>query len=399
MPSLRILYIHQYFRTPAQGSSSRSWYFTRALADAGHRPVVITAHNEVDYKCVNFEGVEVHYLPVYYDNALSFRKRTAAFLKFVYRSIKLARKLPIPDLAYVLSTPLTTGLIGLFLKKTRRIPFIFDVADLWPRAPIEIGAIRNGHIRRWLYELEGLIYRNAESVVALSPAIKQDICSRFEELNVLMIPNMADLDFFGGREVESHPEGSHPFTIVYFGAAGLANHLEYMLDAAEACKLMSLPVSFWVIAEGGRLQHLKNLCARRDLLSYVSFYDYMAKQELTEKIAAADAVYISFKDLPVLETGSPNKFFDGLAAGKMIITNFQGWIGDLIKSENIGFSYPPGRPEQFAESLKPFIHDRERANECGVRARQLAARAFSRREHTSRFVSLVEKTCQSRSGR
>ncbi|MGB5927615.1 MAG: glycosyltransferase, partial [Cyclobacteriaceae bacterium] len=143
MTSLRILYIHQYFRTPEQGSSSRSWYFTRALAEAGHKPVVITAHNEPVYQEHTLKGVEVHYLPVPYDNAFGFLRRIRAFLRFSYKAIRLAGRLPAADLAYILSTPLTTGIIGLYLKRYRDIPYLFDVADLWPRAPVEIGAIRH----------------------------------------------------------------------------------------------------------------------------------------------------------------------------------------------------------------------------------------------------------------
>ncbi|MGB3181453.1 MAG: glycosyltransferase family 4 protein [Cyclobacteriaceae bacterium] len=390
MTSLRILYIHQYFRTPEQGSSSRSWYFTRALAEAGHKPVVITAHNEPVYQEHTLKGVEVHYLPVPYDNAFGFLRRIRAFLRFSYKAIRLAGRLPAADLAYILSTPLTTGIIGLYLKRYRDIPYLFDVADLWPRAPVEIGAIRHPFLINQLYWLEKKIYCKAEKVVALSPAIQDDILMRMPDLDVEMIPNMADLDFFGGDSSLKNEDG--PFIITYFGTAGVANHLEFLLDAAEATRDILPEVSYYIVAEGARLEAIKNESKRRGLTTVVKFVDYMPKKQLRKFLDRADAVYISFKDLPVLETGSPNKFFDGLAAGKMIITNFRGWIADLVRNENIGFSYSPRHPNEFVEKLGPYVADRSLAAKSGAKAAGLAGRSFSRKEHSGRFVKLIEET-------
>ena len=79
---MKILYVHQYFKTPQEGGSIRSYYLAKGLVDAGHQVTMITTHNET-YEVRNVDGIQVHYLPVNYDNKLGFFRRLFAFWKFV----------------------------------------------------------------------------------------------------------------------------------------------------------------------------------------------------------------------------------------------------------------------------------------------------------------------------
>ncbi|WP_332911049.1 glycosyltransferase [Algoriphagus boritolerans] len=115
---MKVIYIHQYFRTPDQGGAVRSYHLAKGLVNAGIDVEMITAHNFPDYDQRWIDGIRVHYLPVKYDQKYGFLKRIRAFWKFVLKARRLIKKLPRPDLLYITSTPLTTGLIGLWAKKT-----------------------------------------------------------------------------------------------------------------------------------------------------------------------------------------------------------------------------------------------------------------------------------------
>lgn len=145
---MRIIYIHQYFVTPEEGGAVRSYHLAKGMVDAGMDVELITTHPNSQYLQKEIEGIKVHYLPIPYDNNFGFLRRLRAFYAFVHQAKRLIKKLALPDLLYITSTPLTTGLIGLWAKRKLQLPFIFEVRDLWPEAPVQVGVIRNSLLDR-----------------------------------------------------------------------------------------------------------------------------------------------------------------------------------------------------------------------------------------------------------
>lgn len=325
----------------------------KGLVDQGHEVAMITAHNGAR-KTQNIEGISVHYLPISYANHYGFSKRIFAFLKFVVLAIQESKKIKKIDLSYVMTTPLTTGLIGLHLKKHRNIPFFFEVGDLWPEAPVKMGAIKNRWLKFALYKFEKRCYFEAKRVVALSPAIRNYIETASPLTKVYVIPNLAHCDYFEPKIYIRQNTVTNPLKIGYIGTFGKANNLEYLIAVAEKCATENLPISFHLMGEGAEERQLKKLSKN---LSNMKFHPFGSSKEVKALLEDMDAVYISFKNIRVLNTGSPNKFFDGLAAGKLIITNFRGWIKEVIEKNECGFYHTPLRPEQFIEKIKPYISD------------------------------------------
>src|SRR6185436_7488531 len=103
-----------------------------------------------------------------YDNSFNFLKRSISFMRYVKGVIGIGSKFRDVKICYAISTPLTVGVAALWLKRRWNIPYIFEVGDLWPDAPIQLGYIKNYFSKAALYRLEKVIYKNAEAVVALS---------------------------------------------------------------------------------------------------------------------------------------------------------------------------------------------------------------------------------------
>lgn len=390
---MKILYIHQYFKTYAEGGSSRSYYLAKALVEQGHQVVMITSHNKPGYKKVNVEGIIVHYLPVFYDNTLGFTGRIFSFLRFVLQACRLALSIKNIQLCYATSTPLTIGVIALVLKKLRGIPYYFEVRDLWPQAPIEMGVIRNGLIKKALYGLEKLIYRQARKIIALSPGMAHDIAEKIaDSRKIYVIPNMADCEFFNGEDIFQPPQkqaaGQAVFSISYFGAVGKVNKLSYLVETARFFQEKQLTnIRFQVIGKGSEYNHIQNL-AHSYQLTNINFLPHTDKYQLREKLATTDAVYISFAQKPVMETSSPNKFFDALAAGKLCIVNTEGWVREAIEEAGCGFYADPEQPEVFYRKLLPYLASKRKLKEAKAASRHLAETQFSRKLLTKLFLSL-----------
>ncbi len=365
---MNILFIHQYFKTPKQGGGIRSYLLAKELVKEGHHVSVVTTSNSGRKKHVSIDGISVFYLPIPYFQSFGYQKRIITFVKFAFQSFWKAKNYDF-DVAYVITTPLTTGLTALMIKLFLKKKYIFEVGDLWPEVPVQMGVIDNHIIKSLLYQFEKLVYRQAHQIIALSPDI-HDYIARKTTNPVLTLPNLAQTDVF-------HPSSCSErdtFIISYIGAAGRANHLEFLIDVAAACLQQHPNIQFQIASTGSELTRIQSMA--KDLEN-VKFLAYGDKEKVSEYLKVANAIYISFAEVDALSTGSPNKLFDGLSAGKLIITNFNGWIDKLLQENRCGFSYNPNDPQEFIRKIKPFCNDDVLLKEYQQNARRLAEQRFS----------------------
>lgn len=379
----KIIYIHQYFKTPDEGGAIRSYYVAKGMVDRGMDVAVITSHNKANYEQKNVGGIQVHYLPIPYSNDFSFTRRYVAFFNFVLAAINHSNKLQKPDLCYATSTPLTVGIIAVWWKWTRQLPYIFEVRDLWPEAPIQLGIIKSSLLKYLTIKLEKTIYKHAKKVIVLSPGIEKGVRDKINKVNTCMIPNMADIDFF--QKTLPNTQTNKNFTIGYFGTFGMANNLEYILDVAKACQIAKLTVSFNLIGEGARKEEIVKRAVEMKLEN-VDFFAQKSSMDIRAFLRRTDACFTSFLKTPVLETNSPNKFFDGLAAGKLSIVNTAGWLKELVEHNKCGFYIDPATPEKFPLLIEPFIRDKKLLKLYQKNALHLGKTRFSRKK-------LVQEVC------
>jgi glycosyltransferase involved in cell wall biosynthesis len=147
-------------------------------------------------------------------------------------------------------------------------------------------------------------------------------------------------------------------------------------------------VHFILCGEGRFLDHLKQLCLRYKLNNF-TFLPFQNREGVRDVMNVTDAVFVSYLPKPVLETGSPNKYFDGLAAGKLIVVNFGGWIREEIEQNQCGVFVDPLKPVDFIEKIRPFIKDKEALEKCKSASRQVALQSYSRAELGLRLVNII----------
>jgi glycosyltransferase involved in cell wall biosynthesis len=390
---VKVLLLHQHFNTPANGGAIRSYYLAKALVDCGVGVVVITGYNGLTYKFENVEGIEIHYVPIPYHNRFGFWKRCISFLKYNFAVARLAGKIQDISICYAISVPLTIGLAAYWIKLQYKVKYIFEVGDLWPEAPIQMRFVKNYFFKEFLYGLEKFIYRNASSVVGLSVMIKEVIEKKVPGKTVHLIPNMADIDFY-------RPETKDPgllqkfgvkdkFVVSYIGAIGLANGLDYYVECARACQQAELPVHFLLCGDGALLEYFQRVVKQHQLNNF-SIVPFLNRDGVREVMNVTDATFICYKPLPVLETGSPNKYFDGLSAGKMIIINFGGWIKNEIERHQCGIYVNSKFPSDFVKKIGPLLGDDQKLKQYQQASRQLAEAAYSRKILGERFASILK---------
>ncbi|MCL6258949.1 glycosyltransferase family 4 protein [Aquiflexum sp. TKW24L] len=390
---MKIIYIHQYFVTPSQGGGTRSYHLAKGMVEAGIEVEMITSHSENYYDFKLIDGIKVHYLPVSYHQEYGFLKRIWAFTAFVDQSKKLLLKLPRPDFLYITSTPLTTGWIGLWAKRKLAIPFFFEVRDLWPDAPIQVGVIQNPILKKILYSLESKIYKHAYKVIALSPGIANSIREKCNFCKIQLIPNFADTDFFQPMEKKEsflQKFGLKPnLTIAYAGAIGQVNAVHEMLILAKMAQDKSKDYQFVVMGKGALTDGLLRLA--KDLkLDNFFYFPFGSKEEVRQLLSVSDLSFVSFAHLPVLKTNSPNKFFDALAAGKGIIVNHKGWVFQLVQEYQLGFYFNPESPDQAFRKLEKMETNPKMLQQTQKNSRELAEKFFSKEIAVQRLLDVID---------
>lgn len=390
---MKVIYIHQYFKTPADGGSLRSYYLAKALVRAGHQVEMITGYGKKEPTFKNIDGIRVHYLPVYYDNTLGFWGRMYAFGKFVILSYRKACALAPAHYCYASSTPLTVGFVAWLLKKSHRIPYFFEVRDLWPEAPIQLGVLRNRFLIYISRLLEKKIYQSAQAIVGLSPGMCSHVQNLVPTQRIVHLPNMSDCHFFHNepksKELLAKYDIRQHFVICYPGTLGQANHLMSLLTLAKYCQeqILDKQILFLIVGEGAEKPLLEKTTQDWGLKN-VRFMEQVSKLEIREILNISDAVYISFVPLPVLETSSPNKFFDSLAAGKICLVNTSGWLKSLVENHACGFYVSSEDYQTFGEQLKDILNNPIRHQHYRDNARHLAESLFDRPLLEKRFLAL-----------
>ena len=195
---MRILYLHQFFITRAGVGGTRSYEFARRFVDRGHSVRMVTAASgtsEVDG--IEVVGARGGYSDYVSATATSYPRRMLAFARFALTASLHAMRGPRPDVVYATSPPLTIALPALLAAARHRAPLVFEVRDLWPEAPIQMGALRNPVAQRLARLLERAVLRRSARVIALSPGIRAGVeAAGVPAERITLVPNASDLELF-----------------------------------------------------------------------------------------------------------------------------------------------------------------------------------------------------------
>jgi glycosyltransferase involved in cell wall biosynthesis len=394
-----VLYLHQHFATRKGAGGTRSWEFSRRLLERGHTVTMVAqvrraggieqrGRHEVD-------GLDLILLGGYYTNHLPDWRRAWQFIRVMVRASCL-RNLPHrPDVVVASSTPLTIGVPGWILARRYGVPFVFEVRDLWPEAPIQLGVLRSRVLQRIARRLERFLYRRSDAIIPLSPGMEDGVLAAgADPRKVITIPNASDTDLFDPAlrdrtNLERFDVGDR-FVAVHAGMMGAANGLDYVLEAARELHARGDDsIAILVVGEGSTRQRLIARAAELGL-DNISFPGSVVKDDLGAVVASCDAAIVSFADFPVLATNSPNKLFDGLAAGLPCIVNSDGWTRPLVEDHDCGCYVDVREPAQLADALQRYARDRELRDRQGANARTLAEQVFARDRLAARFTALLE---------
>jgi glycosyltransferase involved in cell wall biosynthesis len=387
----------QHYHTPDCPTGARPFSLIQRLA-RDHQVTVITTRTWYERRLAhNFPwtptGVDMRMLEVPYRNAMTSRQRLWAYLRYAAQAFTEGLQIRRPDLIWGSSTPLSAAIAAAAVARFRSVPWIFEVRDLWPAFPIQMGAISNPMLISILQSVERRLYQSAAHVVALSPDMTSHIRQTTSGASVSTIEYGTELNLMD-RVYESHIQtirsdfGLPSSGIaLYAGTFGRANAIPMLLDTAR--QLTDRKDLHFVLTGHGYYQSAVQETAHE--LPNLTFIPPQPQPRALTLFRLADVSLVPFIDLPVLKANAPSKLYDSLAAGTPVIVTNAGWTKDLVETNHCGWYVPPTSPEQLADRITSLFDEPGRLTQAGQRGAAVARQRFDRSVQMDRLAALVNQ--------
>jgi glycosyltransferase involved in cell wall biosynthesis len=396
---MKILYFYQYFSTPKGSWGTRVYEYAREWVKKGHEVTVvtsiysksdITAEKLIEYREV--DGIQLIILNISIDNKQHPVKRIWTFVQYSFLASWFALKSTY-DIAIVSSGPITVGIPGLLAKKIKRKKVVFEVRDLWPGTAIALGFIKYKWMQKAMYAFEKICYRNSDLIVTLSPGSKENIEERYGRQNIISVPNSANIKLFGNNHLNTVlPKGlvKNRYAI-YTGNIGPANNSRMLFEAAQILKKEGTEdFRIVLVGDGQEKKVLQDEAEEQGLQEYFTVIDLMPKEQLVPLVKHSLVSLIPMANRPLLDTSSPNKLFESLAAGVPVVQTTNGWIKELLDKESCGFTITPENPEELVDILKKLKADPGMREKMAENAFNVAKTQFDKTKLAQKMIGRIE---------
>ncbi|WP_181307861.1 glycosyltransferase family 4 protein [Rufibacter sp. XAAS-G3-1] len=381
---MHIALFHQYHHNPDCPATCRHYTFMAELVKR-HRITLITSNAWESKRLTNLydwvpPGVELVSIDAPYSNKMGVVQRLQAFGSFAAHALVKGLKMPKPDVIWGVSTPLTTAWAAAQVARFRKVPWVFEVQDLWPAFPIQMGAVPSVLVQRQLYKMEASLYRNAAHLIPLSSGMEQYIVGQgISPQKITTLVNGTDIpprpisltEQTALRE-KLNLQGKQ--VVLYAGTYGRANDIPMLVHAAQL--LQDHPNICFVFTGQGFEAPLLEEAAKQQ--RNIVLLPPLPRHEVFALFSIAAVSLVSFIDLPVLEVNSPGKLFDSLAVGTPVVVTNPGWTKKLVENHSCGWYVPAGDAEALATSLVQRLAHTQEMAVMRENATQVARERFDR---------------------
>lgn len=307
-------------------------------------------------KTESLNGIPIVRLPTYINRSSSIIKRSLSYLTFGFVSLAYFLLKKKPDLLYIYYPPLIGGIVGLFLKKFFRVPYIYEVQDLWPEALEAAGKLNEtSRIYKLIDRLINRIYGSASAIFVQSNGFKNVLISKgVSSQKIHCIYNWTnEYDEVGVSQVCGNSKlfKTDKFNILYAGNFGPAQDLSNLLKSAHLIEQANRasPIHFWLLGGGLQSQALKDEMLLLGL-SNVTFLDWVPPKEAAELQSRADALLVHLAADSIYEITLPQKLQAYMFIGKPILLCVAGEAATILKSGHFGVSAKPGDPQSLSDA-------------------------------------------------
>ena len=396
---MHVAVFSQYHTNPDCPATSRHYTLLAHLAKT-HRVTLLTTPAWKGQRLTREfawvpEGVEIREAAIPYENRMGAARRALAFAQYAGWAVREGLRMEKPDVIWGISTPLTAAWAAAQVARRRRVPWVFEVQDLWPAFPIAMGAVPTALARQQLYHMEKRLYQSASHILPLSPDMARyvtDLGIPPEKITTVL--NGTDLELAARATPEAvaklrQAQGlAGKRVILYAGTFGRANDMPTLVAAAEAMAAVDSD-AVWLFLGHGYFEPLVAAAAAR-WPGRIRLVGGQARHEVFAWFALASVSVVSFLGLPVLDSNSPAKLYDSLAVGTPVVVTNAGWTKILVEQHACGWYVPAGNALALVARLRELLNSPAQLDAAGTNGKALAAREFDRQQLAMRVQRILE---------
>lgn len=356
---MHILFLTDNFPPEVNAPASRTFEHCREWVREGHRVTVITcAPNFPKGKVFDgyrnrlwqkemMDGIQVIRVWTYITANEGFVKRILDYQSFMVMAILVSPFVRGVNVVVGTSPQLFTVCAAYVVSRLKRIPFVFELRDLWPESIRAVGAIGNSRLLDALEQVELFLYRKAARIVSVTNSFKQNLIKRGVYANkVVVVTNGVDVSRFRPQlrdDVLAAQLGLQGMFIAgYIGTHGLAHGLETLLEAAR--RLQDNPnggdVRFLMLGDGANKAKLIEKARAMGLLNVV-FVESVPKEQVVSYWSLLDVSIIHLKKTELFTTVIPSKLFECMGMGMPVLHGVAGESAEIVEREGCGLVFEP----------------------------------------------------------
>jgi glycosyltransferase involved in cell wall biosynthesis len=406
---MHILFLTENFPPETNAAATRVYERAVYWVRWGHRVTVLTSapnfpegkllagYRNRWYQRETIDGIEIVRVKTFITANQGFLLRTVDFLSFMVSAYVAGLFQKRPDIVVATSPQFFTAVGGWALAATRRLPFIFELGDLWPLSIVAVGAMRSGAIIDLLERVELFLYRRAAAVVALTRAFKDDLTGRdIDPAKIAVVRNGVDLARYAPRPRDGALAATHglagKFVIGYVGTHGLAHDLGNVLDAAERLRAEK-DLVFLLVGAGADRDRLIAEAKQRGIANVI-FLPMQPKEAMPGIWSLCDIALVHLKDSPAFAEVIPSKMFEAMAMGKpILLVAPAGEAMSILLEDGAGLWVPAGRPAELAAASSRLLHDETLRQNLAARS-LAAAQHHTRERQATQFIDCLTQVLE-----
>lgn len=406
---MRILILSDNYPPETNAGASRTSEHAEYWASCGHEVSVITGvpnfpqgkiypgYRNYMRQCEWRDGVRVVRVKTFIASNRGVILRTLDFLSFMVSAWWAGLFESRPDVILATSPQFFAALGGWGLAVMKRVPFIFELRDLWPASIAAVGVLQAGFLLGLMEKLELFLYRRAKVVISLTRAFRENLIQRgIPAEKIVVMSNGVDLIRYRPRprnnELAREVNLLGRFVVGYIGTHGMAHGLHSALAAAAL--LSNTPsIRFLFVGDGAtRIDLIEQ--ARQRCLANVVFVSPQPKDRIAEYWSLCDVALISLKDDPVFGQVIPSKIFEAMGMGLPLLLSVpRGEASALVESHGAGMWVPPGDPVALSQAVAAMHKDRATLSAMATCSRT-AATNYDRARIAGEFESLLQQVIE-----
>ena len=402
---LDILFLTENFPPETNAAATRVYERACYWAKWGHRVTVLTSapnfpegrlyHGYANRwrQVEEMDGIRVVRVKTYMAANRGTVRRTLDFLSFMASAFLIGLFERRPDVISATSPQFFAAVGGWALGAVRRVPFVFELGDLWPASIVAVGAMRPSLPLRMIEKLELFLYRRSAAVVALTDAFKRNLVRRgIDADKIAVVINGVDTWRYApqSRDAALAAETglTGKFVIGYVGTHGMAHALRNVLDAADT--LRDRPDVAFLLAGGGAEREALVADAERRALTNVVFLERQPKDRMPAVWSLCDVALVHLKNSPVFEDVIPSKMFEAMAMGlPILMASPKGEASAILEADGAGRHVPAEDPEALGHAVRALKDDPDGLSALAENSLAAAPR-HSRKAQARRMIAVLE---------